>query len=183
MNRNSSLLVVNAIFDGNRALYGGGLSDHDGSSVDVGQCTFFENTAQEAGNGAYFEDNEADNIDIYNSIFWNPSADCQVEMDKVSGDLGIVYTNMPNCPDAPGVLCNVNCLSEDPLFENPSGPPDISFRLDQGSPCIDAGNCALLPRDYTDLNENGDEDELLQWDLDEEPRCVGSADLGAYEMQ
>ena len=57
----------------------------------------------------------------------------------------------------------------------------VSFRLNQGSPCIDAGSCDLLPEDHWDLNNDGNEEEPLPWDMDENPRCVDSADLGAYE--
>ena len=77
----------------------------------------------------------------------------------------------------------MGCLSQDPLFENASGPGEISFRLNSGSPCIDAGSCDLLPMDYLDLDGDGEVEEPLPLDLDGALRCQGMADLGAYEME
>ncbi len=187
-NRYATLRMANCVLDGNDARFGGGLGDQRSPRVEILGCTFFDNLAEQAGNGIFFEDNDGDNITLANAIFWSEAAsagseDCQVTAGGMTGDIGVTYSDMPTCGTAAGVSCAVGCISLDPLFANPSGPGAISFALGPGSPCVDAGSCALMPPDYLDLDDDGGETETLPWDMDGAPRCQGEADMGAFERE
>jgi hypothetical protein len=70
------------------------------------------------------------------------------------------------------------------------------YRLGAGSPCIDAADNEAVPADEFDLDEDGDTEEPLPFDLDGNPRFVDDpttpdtgngdppiVDMGAYEFQ
>ena len=91
----------------------------------------------------------------------------------------------------------------DPLFVSPTGPDgnlatwaDNDLHLALVSPCIDAGNNALVPNDQCDLDQDGDTLERIPIDLGGAPRFVDIptvidtgagtgplVDIGAYERQ
>ncbi len=92
--------------------------------------------------------------------------------------------------------------STDPVFTDPVGRDgvpgtlDDDFCLQQGSPCIDAANNAVVSVDEFDLEDDGNTSEPLPFDLDGLPRFkddplssdtgVGPppfVDMGAYEYQ
>ncbi len=73
-------------------------------------------------------------------------------------------------------------------------PDNGDFRLQPGSPCIDAGSNWGVPPDFADLDGDGTTAELTPWDLDGSPRFAGDGndmdpgcgepvvvDIGAYE--
>ncbi len=75
-------------------------------------------------------------------------------------------------------------------------PGNGDFRLQAGSPSIDAGNNWGVPPDTTDLDDDGDTSELTPLDLDGLPRFNADeadfdpgcgvpvvVDMGAYEYQ
>jgi hypothetical protein len=86
---------------------------------------------------------------------------------------------------------SVTILSDDPLFvdaTNPVGPDgvwgtaDDGFRLQAGSPAIDQGLARYLPQDASDLDGDGDIEELIMVDLAGYIRQQGAGlDLGPYE--
>jgi hypothetical protein len=84
-------------------------------------------------------------------------------------------------------------IDADPLFVDPDS---ADFRLQAGSPCIDAGHNWLVSPDTADLDDDGDTTELTPLDLDGNPRFADDAatadtgcgvpapvDMGAYEYQ
>ena len=80
----------------------------------------------------------------------------------------------------------------DPLFldaSNPAGPDGIWFTVDDGlqltenSPAIDIGENTALIDDIADLDNDGDVDETIPFDVLGNPRLVGPrVDAGAYEF-
>ena len=76
----------------------------------------------------------------------------------------------------------------DPLFVDPNGPDnhagtqDDDFRLDFHSPCINAGDNAVVPNDILDLDRNQDSNEPMPFDYGGNPRILGrTVDIGAFE--
>ncbi|MCA9289757.1 MAG: hypothetical protein KDA25_01440 [Phycisphaerales bacterium] len=109
-------------------------------------------------------------VSISNSILWNSAAD---PIDTHYENLTITFS------DVQGGWPGSGNIDADPLFVQP-GSDDV--RLGIGSPCVDAGNVALLPADVLDLDDDGDTTEALPLDADGEPRVQGAGvDMGAYE--
>jgi hypothetical protein len=75
-------------------------------------------------------------------------------------------------------------INADPLFCNAGGG---ILRLQDTSPCLDAGADSEVPDDRADVNDNSDAEEPLPWDLIRSARqadaLAGAAlvDMGAYE--
>ncbi|MBK7876861.1 MAG: hypothetical protein IPJ77_14140 [Planctomycetes bacterium] len=127
----SNVVVSGCVFVGNRATgalgYGGGAYLHLAQLV-LDRCTFWGNSAY-AGGGAALSGPHS----IRNSIFWaSGGGDFFTNASSVS----ITYSNTQS--GVPGL----GNISAEPVFWNPWGR---NFRLNFGSPCIDAGNPASDP--------------------------------------
>ena len=131
--RIENCLVINNETTGN----GGGIFCYRGSP-DIINCTITENTAAKGG-GIYVNEPTA-LLKMRNSIVWNNSANTAPAI--YTSNYDITYSNF-EC-----VLAGKGNLETDPLFA------DSLFHLQQGSPCIDAGD----PNDAHSLetNPNGD---------------------------
>jgi hypothetical protein len=80
-------------------------------------------------------------------------------------------------------LCEVNWgignINANPMFADAANG---DYHLLAESPCIDAGDNTALPPDTLDLDDDGDTEEPIPFDLDGSPRISGLAvDMGAYE--
>ncbi|MBA7692164.1 hypothetical protein ES703_100722 [subsurface metagenome] len=182
---NSSANISNCIIIGNSAdLYGGGISVHKSSPI-ISNCLITGNTAGTYGGGILI-------------FFSSPSptvTNCTLTGNSATDGGGvhnwsssptitnsIIYGNTatgngPNIFDlssTPSVV-TYSCvgggysgtgnINDNPLFVNPGGG---DYRLQSGSPCIDAGN----------NNAPG----ILEFDLDGNLRIAnGRVDMGAYE--
>jgi hypothetical protein len=184
-----TLTLINCLFSGNAARLGSGPNGspaHGGALLLMGagasliNCTLVANSADGAGGGAWSQSGLA----AGNSIVWGNLPDA------MAGDAG---ADASHC-DIEGGWPGPGNVSAAPAFaRDPQAGPDGAWgtddddygdlRLLAGSPCIDAADNALLPRD-------------VGTDLDGNPRRVddpaapdagsGSAplaDLGALERQ
>ncbi len=159
---NSDATLVNCLFADNEAPTGGAIYVCCGADASVTNCTFSRNSAIEGGAFALiFGD-----IFVRNCILWRNSPD---EIANI--DWG--FANVMSSDVQGGWGGN---LDADPLFVDPDNG---DFRLQAGSPCIDAGNNFAVP-------------EGVLRDLDGNPRFVADActgdsgaavDMGAYEFQ
>jgi hypothetical protein len=164
---------------------GGGIFNFNSNSLIIG-CTFSGNEA--GSGGAYLEQEKGgsffyDGSTIWNSILWGNEADFGHEIELVSGDLFVDYSDVEL--DGGGVYGaptwgdhNINNL-------NPFFASDDNYHLKVDSPCIDVGDTASVPTDYYDADEDDDHMEPTP-DLDLRTRVLdgGSGeivDLGAYE--
>ena len=197
------LVSGNLAGNGSSGRYGGdggcgaGLFTESHDVLLVGS-TFASNDAGQAGTGslgngepghggALYCDDVVPNVE--NCIVWDATPEPIVGLPEITySDVQGGWTGMGN-------------ISGDPLFVDPDGPDndpntwaDNDFRLATGSPCIDAGNNVLPPRDEFDLDADGCVTEPLPIDLDGHARYVddpatpdtgnGAAplvDMGAYE--
>ena len=154
--------MTNCLLIDNFARLGGGASDST-----LRNCTLASNEAWQQGGGAY-------DCALANSIIWGNTApkdeNCYVADDDDDGeegdepepgdDAGLVYCCTTPLADGQG---NIDVA---PLFVD---PVNGDCRLRAGSPCVDAGDTALVSGD----------DEI---DLAGNPRISnGAVDMGAYE--
>lgn len=178
--------IVNCLFTGNTAgTCGGGFASWDRAGggvllVNICNSTFSGN---EAGQGRSVASNNGyTDFQVYNTIMW------EADPFYCAGGSGFY----PGYSDIQGYISGVGCINEDPLFVNPASG---DFRLDTGSPCIDAANTPALPQDTYDLDGDGITAEPIPVDLDWQPRTVDDPstvdtgigfpciDMGAYEFQ
>jgi hypothetical protein len=157
--------VENSLFSDNRADYGGALHVKNGVAV-VTNATFYLNEAAAAGDAIYVHP-EGGEASLRNSIVW------------VDDFAGAVLVTQSNTSQSVGAEDPTN-LHVDPNF----ALGDLGLRLEAGSPCIDAGDTALLPADAVDVDDDLDFLEVTPFDVAGNPRVSGArVDLGAYEYQ
>jgi hypothetical protein len=158
--------------------YGGAISG--GVDALISNCTFFNNDADSAGGAVYcWTDNP--NGTIANCVLWSNSPD---QINVTGAAPQVRYSDIQGGWQGEG---NINA---DPQFE------EGTVRLGPGSPCIDAADNTAVPPDEYDLDEDGDTDEPMPFDLDGNPRFVDDpetwdtgygtppiVDMGAYEFQ
>lgn len=192
---NSTATLRNAVFDGNTAEgIGGALYVSSSAKVEIIGATFTNNTADHTTEGSsdYAQAGEAvfvrsikSEVTITNSILWGngenqDQAGAFAPFDRRFNDFpnmlrinnSIVQGGSPDSeplPYNPGS----NLIGDDPLFVDPAS----DFRLQSGSPAIDAGSNSLVPSDLSeDLDGNA---RIVDGDGDGE----AVVDMGAYEKQ
>jgi hypothetical protein len=193
----SSPTIMNCQFISNSAKHGGGLYG-SGSSPDIINCSFIGNDGWERGGGmqltgqghtpsvtncTFYGNTSPDGGAIHprqsvaatisNCILWGNSS--SIEGDTVA--LSVTFS------DVEGGFIGTGNIDTDPMFV---GPGD--FHLLPGSPCIDAGENAAVPKGITtDLDGSPrfvDDPDTL--DCQQAPGACGDppvVDMGAYEFQ
>ncbi|MHC4758180.1 MAG: PKD domain-containing protein, partial [Planctomycetota bacterium] len=176
------ITLINCTFSGNSALYGGGVSLHEGwdsgkTSV-ITNCTFSNNSAGNFGGAiyAYFSYNSSSTIT--NCIFWgNTDKNGQDESSQITRNINRPPVINNSCiQNLTGDFGGTGNVGDNPLFldadgvDNAVGTMDDNLRIYTGSPCIDAGDNTELP-------------PSIVVDLDGNPRIVNTiVDMGAYEF-
>lgn len=175
--------LTNCLIAGNEADDKGGGVFCYRSGPTIINCTITDNTAAEGGGFWCYEENPT----LTNCILWGNSVQ-QIYADPPSSP-GVNYC------DVQGGFSGTDNIDAYPLFVDPDGPDndpntceDNDYRLLPCSPCVDAGDNAVVPDDVFDVDEDGTTNEPTP-DLDLNPRIVdgdldGTAvvDMGAYEL-
>jgi len=205
----SRVSIEASTFVGNSANNGGAVMCHQGRPVLVG-CSFIANSALLSGgacqvgaadfSNCVFSGNHAvvsggalrgtqENLAL--STFVRNSAGaqgaCLFTGASIASNCIIARNSLPQINGSPDVTFSLidtgypglGNLSGDPGFRNPIVG---DYRLDAGSPCIDAGKDAVLPADALDIDGDGDTDEPIPFDRLGGERIRGAGvDLGAHE--
>ena len=194
-NQSSSPTVTNCTFNGNTAEDdGGGMYNVFGSSPTVTGCTFSGNSAGGFGNGGGMYNTGASSPTVTNCTFTGNFAGGEGGMHNTGGSSPMVtncilWNNGPEeifgpatvaYSDVHGGWPGIGNIDADPLFVDPENG---DYRLQAGSPCIDAADNTAVPKGTTT-------------DLDGNPRFVDDpdtpdtgngdppiVDMGAYEFQ
>jgi hypothetical protein len=182
--------LVNGVFWGNQATFGisnkgGAMMNYDSSPTLV-NCTLAYNVAEEGYDpfGGGIASVGSSNPMVVNCILWGNTA---ARDPQFSGPATVTYS------DVEGGWPGEGNIDADPLFADAASG---DFHLLSGSPCIDAADNAAVPADACDIDEDGDTEEPLPFDLDGDPRLVDDpatddtgtgtppiVDMGAYEYQ
>jgi hypothetical protein len=196
--RCSSALVGCSFFGNSANGVGGAMDNYGNSNVIVTNCTFALNSG--VGSGGGMNSVSGSTPTIRNCIFWGNTqqtagtvADAQIFLNGVSATVtySCIQDDAPGDGSIPfGGAANHN-TDRHPLFVSTEYG---DLRLRPGSPCIDAGNNAVVPADTADLDGDANTTEPLPLDLAGIPRFVddpatintGSGtppivDMGAYE--
>ena len=165
----SVLNITNCIFSENTAgasansFTGGGAVYTRGNGAVIANCTFYNNSTHYPANGGGGIYNFLAATLVLNSIIWGNSATVGPQ----------VYNNLSNATtihfcaiDQAGFESGGGNIRRHPLWVDPEAG---DFRLNPGSPCIDAGTLDVLA--------------LPELDFEGGPRVSGAAvDIGAFEF-
>jgi len=141
-NHNYSVTTIaNCMIFGNSASsYGGGVFNYDYATLGLTNCTISGNTASEGGGGAFNGENAT--LTMTNCALWANSAPNGPQIHCYESVVTVRYSDVQSgIPD--GVTDGGGNINADPLFANAAAG---DYRLQPGSPCIDAGDPAS-PRD------------------------------------
>jgi hypothetical protein len=192
---------------GNSAQIGGGFAGN--AHLSITNSTIVNNHASVRGGGIVRQITGSGSI--ANSIVWGNTAPsgAQIAVYDSGSSLSVSRCDCQGGQAAAYVGAGASLtwgagnLDLDPRFVDPNGPDadpltvaDNDYRLTILSPCIDAGDNALVAEDSGDVDSDNDTSETLPFDLDHLPRFrdipsapdTGSGtppivDMGAYERQ
>lgn len=163
-NANGDLTVANCLFRNSNAFKGAGIF-HEGfsNSSKIINCTFSENSSP--GSNGILHTSNGDGVLVVNSIFYGNNGTSIVDENNDTWVRNSIVEN--GCNEGGIVNCDgIENMDANPLF-------DSEFKLQAGSPAIDAGF-------NSGINYTG---EINEVDLAEISRIVnGTVDLGAYEF-
>ena len=184
------LLVINSVFSGNAANFGGAMRISGNTFVTLVNCTFSKNSAGRYGGGISNLDDMHPNggrPTISNCVMWNnqDATGYTMEAQVCGGVPEVDYSCVQGCsPECFGGLGNIG---DDPLFvdadgaDNTVGTEDDDVRLSPGSPGIDAGDNAAVPIGVeTDLGKNPRFVDILDV-VDTGNGIRPIVDMGAFE--
>ena len=118
--------IDRCVFEKNVAVdYGGGIYSSHCDSINITNCTLYNNRSLEEGGGLY---TNMETVEILNCIIWGNSPD---EIGCYSCDPIVQYSNIG------GGWTGEGNIDSDPLFIEPDS---LDFNLLPDSPCIDAGD-------------------------------------------
>ena len=154
-NRGSSCQFINVVFDGNTVTggNGGGLHSYGTSSAPLLLNTaFYSNSVSGNGSAIYSGDGV---VVAANCIVWGNVGGAA----QIANSGGIV---MVTYSDVQGGYPGDHNIDMDPLFVD---APGGDFRLLHNSQLIDQGSNNVLPADVSDIDRDGDTDELIPFDM------------------
>ncbi|NLX96944.1 MAG: hypothetical protein GXY83_12275 [Rhodopirellula sp.] len=189
--RMSTVTMVNCVVAGSQAAQGAAFSNSE-STLTLANCTIADNTAADGlGVLDVFTGSVTKAVAFRNCIVWGNAgagggADEQ-QIDTVDGAVTVDHSCIGGWT---GSLGGAGNTGQDPRLL----PGDSLYRLEADSPCIDAGDNALLPIDWNDMDGDGNTSEATPLDFAGHPRRVddpyvvdtgaGGApvvDMGAHE--
>ncbi|MCH8853861.1 MAG: hypothetical protein IID41_14590 [Planctomycetes bacterium] len=200
---NGHVALIGCLLSGNRAsTIGGAVVAVDGNTT-LKNCTISQNTMLNTTGGGGLHALTLANLAVSNCILWqNSNSSGRGESAQVYHAADLAEINYTCVEGWTGMLGGVGNIGDNPLFVDLDGDDDVpgnaddNLRLASGSPCIDAADNEAVPPDSADLDDDGDTDEAIPFDLDGNPRFVDDpntddtgfgdppiVDMGVFEFQ
>ena len=192
----STVSAANCLFNENRALWGGAIYIVPGEIAQDAEytfrnCTISRNGTLQAQRGSGIHiyksgDNDQTEVLVTNSILWLNPPGTDVHKETGNVQVTIQYSDVQGFSNEGGASINtMGIIQTNPMFLNAAAG---NFRLQNGSPCIDAGVVGEEGLDVADIDDDGNFAESLPLDLDLGLRRIdgfpfgsGVIDMGAYE--
>jgi predicted outer membrane repeat protein len=162
--------LLNCVLRQNWASENGGAMYNESSEAHLASCTLTGNIAGQQGGAAY---SARGFLTLVNCILWGDTAKTDPELGfyEMTVDLIASHCNVQGSipvssfglPSSANILDNI--IDVVPNL-NPNG------HIQAGSVCIDNGDCEAVAADETDIDEDGDVNELTPVDIDKDPRFV-----------
>jgi len=179
-----TLGLVNCIFDSNKAgICGGAVNLEAFSTANITNCTFVNNEQTDVSGGGGAISLAGTSGSLYNNIFRNNmAAGLGSDVELHSGTITAHNNFLTDYSDS-GITQGVDGnISGDPLFVDEAAG---DYRLQLSSPCKNTGDNTYIPTDVLDVDDDGDETEVIDIDYAGEIRVLGcgtsTVDMGAYE--
>ncbi len=162
-----TVTITGCAFSGNRTVQRGGAIYVSSGTTDVVASTFSSNGAGISEGGVKVTAQTR----FRGSILWaNTAPNGTTEQQQFGGN---VPAGIDHCciQGFTGSVAGAGNLAVDPMFADADGPDgvvgtlDDDLGLDNGSPCLDAGDNGAIPADAFDVDEDGDTAEPLPRDL------------------
>ena len=170
--------LINCLMNGNcAAAFGGGIFS-DLAALSLVNCTLSDNTASRGGGITNYAGVE---MTLSSCIIWgNHAAQGRGREVQILSTSSVEVVNYSCVQDLEGAYGGDGNIDADPGFVDPQ---QANYRLEPGSPCIDAADNTAVPIDVTtDLDGN----PRFVDDPDTKDTGVGDppiVDMGAYEFQ
>jgi len=184
----SDLAIVNSVFSGNTADYGGAVRVTGEAEVELVNCSLAANSATFSGGAVYAEAPSL--VRVVNSILWdNAVVGLFDERSQISGSLASLNMRNSCLMSWTGIIPGFAIVSNNPRLLNVTGRDGVAgtidddLRIGAGSSCIDAGdNTALTAGTAEDLaGEQRFVDDPVAVDTGQGEAPI--IDLGAFEYQ
>jgi hypothetical protein len=178
--------ATNCIFSGHvLGGEGNGTIFNQQGQMALGSSTIAGNQTAAPGSGVL---NHSGDCTLVNCIVWGNVSEAGVEASQVFALNGSMAIDFSCVQGWSGSLAGQGTIGANPDFvdangdDDVAGTPDDDLRLQAGSPCMNIGDGAALPKDDFDLDDDDDMTEPAPVDLDFKARIAGAGvDLGAYE--
>jgi predicted outer membrane repeat protein/parallel beta-helix repeat protein len=198
--RATDAILANCLITNNSAVDdGGGIEISNPSSPTIANCSIIRNTAS-VGGGIRLR--SISDMIVANCILWENEASVSgsamhIGQPDIPATATILYSDVAGgdavvfVEEGSALTWGAGVLDADPLFVAPDAG---DYHVQPGSPCIDAGRNVSVPRDYADLDQDGNTSEFTPIDLDglcrffDVPAApntgegVPPVDLGPYEF-
>ncbi len=195
-------LITNSLFHDNLAQDSGGGVACGAGGLTLLSCTLARNETGYGDGGGVYTPLNGPGSKLVNCIAWGNSDDNGTGPDSQIHCKGAPPRISHSCVEG-WTGSGAGMIASDPLFSWPvgsdgvAGTADDDYRLDGGSPAIDAGDSTNLPHDALDQDGDGVLDERIPLDLAGDARrtddpstpdtgiAIGTdpvVDMGAYEL-
>ena len=189
---NAVATVTNCQFSGNTSEVVGSAIVNDDGTLTLDNCTIVGNTSQllVGSPGSAVRNRDGGVLIINNSLLWNNNSAGDLSQEsQVFRETGTLELANSTLQGWTGSYGGANNNGDDPLFvdadggDDTFGTDDDNLQLQAASPARNTGDNSLVSRDALDINNNGNTNQRVPYDLAGNRRIRQSiVDRGTFEF-